>query len=99
MKHREKLKEIKALFLEIEQKSTHLNEIFSADTTNRNFVYSSEVMQKLGISESTLKRMRRRQEIPFFKLSGVYIYPKAYFDNLLERRFRNKFKHLYPEEE
>lgn len=99
MKHREKLKEIKALFLEIEQKSNQLNEVFSADTTNRNFLYSSEVIQKLGISESTLKRMRRRKDIPFSKLSGVYIYPKKYFDALLEQRFQNKFKHLYFDEE
>lgn len=40
---------------------------------------SSDAMQMLHISESTLYRLRKNKEIPFKKIGKKYYYPAYYF--------------------
>jgi len=53
---------------------------------NEVWLTSEEAMVHLNISKSTLYRMRKKKNIPSFKLGGIPMYPKY----LLNRIFLNK---------
>lgn len=41
---------------------------------------SADVKKLLNISDRTLQRMRKNNEIPFFRLGKKIFYPKAFFN-------------------
>lgn len=43
---------------------------------------NADLKRRFNLSDSTLHRMRKNKEIPFFKLSGRYYYPISHFRNL-----------------
>lgn len=72
-----------AFFKKLENIDSKLSELKPAyDGTNR-WIYGSEVMRILRISESTLRRRRLKNEIPFQKIGGSFHYPSIYFDKIL----------------
>ena len=48
---------------------------------------SAKVKQLLNISDSTLYRMRKRNEIPHKKIGGMYYYPKSFFTTAILQQF------------
>ncbi|UYW02278.1 helix-turn-helix domain-containing protein [Flavobacterium agricola] len=63
--------------------------------TNNQWLYGAEVKRILSISESTLKRMRDRNDIPFIKIGRTYYYPSMYFEHVLLQKIKNKFKNIF----
>jgi hypothetical protein len=51
---------------------------------------SADVMQLYNISDSTLARYRKEEKIPFTKLGGRFLYPKAFFTKSLMEKLENK---------
>jgi hypothetical protein len=43
-----------------------------------------------NISDSTLLRYRKEKKIPFTKLGGRFLYPKAFFTKSLMEKLENK---------
>ena len=48
---------------------------------------SAKVKQLLNISDSTLYRMRKKNEIPHKKIGGMFYYPKSFFTTALLQQF------------
>jgi predicted DNA-binding transcriptional regulator AlpA len=65
--------------------------------TNK-WLYSTEVMDMLQISESTLRRMRKKGEIPCEKIGGTYRYPSIYLDKILLEKTMERFHKKFDEE-
>jgi hypothetical protein len=51
---------------------------------------STDIMRMFHISESTMYRLRKSNEIPYTRLGKKYVYPKAYFTNSLMGKIKNK---------
>ncbi len=51
---------------------------------------SADIKVLFNISESTLIRYRKEKKIPFTKLGGRFLYPKAFFTKSLMERMENK---------
>ncbi len=62
------------------------------------WLYSADIMQILKISESTLRRMRKKGEIPFQKIGGTYRYPSIYIEKTLLEKVMKKHKNMFDEE-
>lgn len=54
-----------------------------------NYMRSKDVMQELGISSSTLQKMRIRGEIPFTKLGDTILYPRQEVKQILIGNMKN----------
>src|SRR5690606_39603034 len=52
--------------------TTFIHQTDNGSTINNKWLYSTEVMEMLQISESTLRRMRKKGEIPCEKIGGTY---------------------------
>jgi len=54
---------------------------FRTETDKNGYFTTPEVMEYLGVSENTLKKMRRQGKIEFMELCNCsYRYPKRQFD-------------------
>lgn len=51
---------------------------------------NADVLKLFNISDSTLLRYRKEKKIPFTKLGGRYLYPKAFFTKSLMEKLENK---------
>ena len=47
------------------------------DSTNKEWLRSSEVMEMLSISSGTLQNLRINRDIPFTKMGGILYYERA----------------------
>ena len=70
----------------------------NGNTINNKWLYSTEVMDMLQISESTLRRMRKKGEIPCEKIGGTYRYPSIYLDKILLEKTMERFHKKFDEE-
>lgn len=57
-----------------------IKQLRKEQTVNEPPIDSKELMKRLGISEPTLIRLRKRKEIPYLEVSGHYRY--VWFDVL-----------------
>ncbi|WP_347174317.1 helix-turn-helix domain-containing protein [Polaribacter uvawellassae] len=53
---------------------------------NETWITTCEVMAYLKISRSTLYRLRKKHNIPSFKLGGIPVFPKRLLNKLFIRR-------------
>lgn len=98
MKHDKFLKELNELAVKMEEKTTEISGLIGRKPKANKWLFGSDVKRKLSISESTLRRMRIRKEIPFTKIGRTYYYPSLFFDDILIRRIKNNFKNFFDEE-
>lgn len=64
----------------MEEKASKISKLMGVKKNTNRWLTSAEVKSILKISESTLRRMRRRDEIPFRKIGRTYYYSSAFFD-------------------
>lgn len=58
-----------------------LAEALAEEKPDKNrWVISAQVRKILGISDSTLKRMREKEKLPFMKIGSKYYYPSTFFN-------------------
>lgn len=54
------------------------------------FIRSSDVCKLLNISNSTLKNLRAANDIPYYKLRGVFLYSKEEILNYMASKYSPK---------
>ncbi len=99
MENKKLLDQIKKLAVLIENSTSKISELLTAEKQPNLWLFGSEVKSILRISESTLRRMRLDKRIPFKKIGRTYYYPSIYFDNVLLNQTRNKFRDNFDEKE
>lgn len=75
----ELLNAILAVFVEI------LNTLQENQTQDSQYYDSADVKRLLNISDSTLFRIRKSQNIPYVKIGKKIFYPKSFFKNTLKK--------------
>lgn len=63
-----------------------MNKLVGEKTYNNRWLTGADVKLLLSISESTLKRLRKRKDIPFTKIGKTCYYPSAFFEHILLKR-------------
>jgi len=58
--------------------------------TKETWLDSSAIKTKFNISESTLYRMRKNNQIPYTKFGRRCLYPSSFFDKSLVQKLQNK---------
>src|SRR5690606_35526759 len=99
MKRQQIITEVQDLLQKIEQKKKELKELVKKEEPSSEYLYGADVKLKLKISESTLRRMRKRNEIPHSKIGRTYYYPASFFTKIIKNRFKNSYSHLDSDEE
>ncbi|WP_052248486.1 helix-turn-helix domain-containing protein [Chryseobacterium taiwanense] len=75
----ELLNTILAVFEEI------LNTLKENQTHDSQYYDSADVKRLLNISDSTLFRIRKSQNIPYVKIGRKIFYPKSFFKDILKK--------------
>src|SRR5690554_442217 len=55
------------------------------------WLYGAEVKKKLNISESTLRRLRINNDIPYYKIRRTYYYPSYFFEKKLLENTKKRY--------
>ena len=61
----------------------------SRSTSEKKWLRSKEVREKLSISSTTLQTMRIKGEIPYSKISGIIYYPADGIQDILNKNLQN----------
>ena len=93
------LKELDGFTVKMQEKTAEISKLIGKKPQTNNWLFGSDVKRLLNISESTLRRMRLRKELPFTKIGRTYYYPSIFFEQVLLQRIKNKFKEMFDEEE
>ncbi|PZU85548.1 MAG: hypothetical protein DI529_09905 [Chryseobacterium sp.] len=56
------------------------------NTSETEYLDSSDVKRLLNISDSTLNRMRKQKKIPFIRFGYKIFYPKSFFINAMQQK-------------
>lgn len=74
---------LNALYLKLENIDSKLEQLKATEVNNNRWLFGPEVMSILRISESTLRRRRLENKIPYKKFGGNYYYPSTFFDKVI----------------
>jgi hypothetical protein len=78
---REKLiKQLNEFTVIIEEKTAKISKLLGLKKDTNRWLTGADVKGILKISESTLRRMRNRNEIPYRKMGRTFYYPSAFFE-------------------
>jgi|SRR5690554_777569 len=99
MENKELLDQINKFAVLIENSTSKISELLTAEKQTNAWLFGSEVKNILRISESTLRRMRLDKRIPYKKIGRTYYYPSTYFDKVLLNQIRNKFRDNFDDQE
>lgn len=99
MGYKKYLSKVLKFMASLNKTTKRMDRMLSHTTTENNqWLYSAEVMQRLQISESTLRRMRARNEIPHHKIGRTYRYPSVYIEQTLLNKVKYKYRDMFDEE-
>lgn len=74
------IQQLKELIRILEEKAAKIRKVLRVKKESDEWLTSAEVKSILKISESTLRRMRRRDEIPYRKIGRTYYYSSTFFE-------------------
>lgn len=97
MKPKELIHHLKKFTTLMEENSPTLRKLQSSKQPNQ-WLYGADVKKILNISESTLKRMRLRNDIPYIKISRTYYYPSIFFTKVLLLKIKRRFTHIFEDQ-
>ena len=84
--------QLNALQMQVNELSTALMYLIRQSPTEEIWLDSAQVMRLLNISESTLYRLRKRGQIPYTRMGGLYYYPKHTLSEWITDDALNRFK-------
>lgn len=83
--------EMKKLTVLIENSTSKISKLLASNKKPNQWLYGSEVKELLRISESTLRRMRLENRIPYKKIGRTYQYPSIFFDKVLLNKAKKRY--------
>lgn len=83
--------EMKKLTVLIENSTSKISKLLASKKKPNQWLYGSEVKELLRISESTLRRMRLENRIPYKKIGRTYNYPSIFFDKILLNKAKKRY--------
>ena len=92
------LKELNEFTIKMEQKTAEINKLIGRTPVDNKWIFSADVRQILSISDSTLKRMRKRNDVPYLKIGRTYYYPSIYFSETLLNKVKKAFITIFNDE-
>jgi len=91
MESEEVLNQMRKFAVLIEKATSKISEQLSSEKQTNKWLYGSEVKELLRISESTLRRMRLENRIPYKKIGRTYQYPSVFFDKVLLNKAKKRY--------
>jgi len=89
------IKKFAVLMEKIDSKIDYLES--NKNGVNR-WMFGSEVRDLLRISQSTLRRMRLANKIPYKKIGQTFYYPSIFFDEVLLNTVKKRYAKDWDEE-
>jgi hypothetical protein len=86
MDQQQLLQEMKRCIALNEKITFLLNQLLDSHRPDNRWLSGADVKIDLNISESTLGRLRKENEIPHTKIGKSYFYPSVYLDHVLIKR-------------
>jgi hypothetical protein len=83
--------EMKKLTVLIENSTSKISKLLASNKKPNQWLYGSEVKELLRISESTLRRMRLENRIPYKKIGRTYNYPSIFFEKILLNKAKKRY--------
>lgn len=83
--------EMKKLTVLIENSTSKISKLLASKKKPNQWLYGSEVKELLRISESTLRRMRLENRIPYKKIGRTYNYPSIFFEKILLNKAKKRY--------
>ena len=83
--------EMKKLTVLIENSTSKISKLLASKKKPNQWLYGSEVKELLRISESTLRRMRLENRIPYKKIGRTYNYPSIFFEKVLLNKAKKRY--------
>jgi hypothetical protein len=83
--------EMKKLTVLIENSTSKISKLLASNKKPNQWLYGSEVKELLRISESTLRRMRLENRIPYKKIGRTYNYPSIFFEKVLLNKAKKRY--------
>jgi hypothetical protein len=80
MEREKLLKQLNELTVIMVEKTAKISKLLGLKKDANRWLTGADVKSILKISESTLRRMRNRNEIPYRKMGKSYYYPSAFFE-------------------
>jgi hypothetical protein len=86
------LKELTQIVLNLKEQ---LEKVLQQHHETPQYYFSADVKRRLKISDSSLRRLRAKKQIPYTTIGGTYIYPAAFINVYIMNKMKNEFNHLF----
>lgn len=92
MEQEKLLRQLNEFTVIMEEKATTISKLIGRNTSPDRLLVGAEVKRILKISDSTLRRMRNRNDIPFGKIGRSYYYPSNFFEKAFAKKVNTLFQ-------